>query len=1168
MTSLRLRALRTRCRIAPQVAARLPGLLMLLSMLFGAVADPTGLSIASASARQDAPVEAPPSLQATVSREQIEERLDELAENTLMPAETKQRLGERYRAALKNLDDLNRFQARARSYFEALETAPAEAEALRHELAELKAPSDPPVDLPAEAGIEQVEQRLAREQAEAASLEAQINALDETLAQEPEQLATARRRLAEIPQLLAVLEEELRRPQPDGQADAVRQRQARVWALETERDALRAEMLMLEQQSLSTEVRRQLAAAQRAQRTALLQRTRLRRAYLEQEVDRLRRIEAERTRQETESAERELGDADPLVLELAQRNRQISETISEVTEGLARLDQRHAELEERLRETENHFASARARIGAAGLSQAVGQILVDERSDLPDASSLREQASARAAQIAQLTLSQLRLRDELRGLENIDAAITRKLTEEQATEPLQAQVREQLLRQRDLLERALRLQESYQRAIADLDFIAGQYADLVKRYRDFLAKNLLWVRNALPITQQPFDPLPQAVWWLLAPEHWFSVIQALRQAAAASTLFWIGILSTLGLVAVSPRLRRRIRSYAEPMRRITTDRFGYSLSALGLSLLLALPWPLLVGVLGWALHNTPRATPFALAVGQGLLTIALPFYYLRAFRLLCMNGGVAAHHFRWSWETLDKLRRGFQIAALLLLPVGFVAGTIGRAQNSAFDGTLGRLALILICLGLSALTAWLLHPSQGVFKHLLAVRPTAWLSRSRWLWYPFAVAMPTALAALALAGFIYTAGTLLTSVAALLWMALALVVTHQMIARWLVLTRRGLALEAALGRRAQREALEQGTQWSEANDDPIDLAALDSQTRQLLNSSITIIAAVGFWMIWSDVLPALNLFDEITLWHYTAEIDGIKELVPITLGDLGMILVLAIAALIAIKNLPALLEILLLKNSDLSASVRYTLVTLTRYLVTTIGLLMVVGALGLQWSQVQWLVAALSVGIGFGLQEIVANFISGLIILFERPVRVGDTVTIGDVTGTVTRIQIRAITIRNWDKQELLVPNKEFITGRLLNWTLSDQINRLVIPVGVEHGSDIDTALALLAEVAAEHPKILDDPEPVITFEGFGEHALNLVLRCHLETLEFRLPVISELHQAINTKFRAAGINIALPRRHVQLHAVEPIEFSLRRSAANPADSAQTKLESPSLSKR
>lgn len=137
--------------------------------------------------------------------------------------------------------------------------------------------------------------------------------------------------------------------------------------------------------------------------------------------------------------------------------------------------------------------------------------------------------------------------------------------------------------------------------------------------------------------------------------------------------------------------------------------------------------------------------------------------------------------------------------------------------------------------------------------------------------------------------------------------------------------------------------------------------------------------------------------------------------------------------------------------------------------------------------------AALTVGLGFGLQEIFANFVSGLILLFERPIRVGDIVTVDGTTGVVSRIQTRATTVTNWDRQDLIVPNKEFITGRLLNWTRSDHVNRIVINVGIAYGSDTELARRLIEEVLREHSEVLGDPPSIVTFEGFGESTLNLV---------------------------------------------------------------------------
>jgi potassium efflux system protein len=164
-----------------------------------------------------------------------------------------------------------------------------------------------------------------------------------------------------------------------------------------------------------------------------------------------------------------------------------------------------------------------------------------------------------------------------------------------------------------------------------------------------------------------------------------------------------------------------------------------------------------------------------------------------------------------------------------------------------------------------------------------------------------------------------------------------------------------------------------------------------------------------------------------------------------------------------------------------------------------------------------------------------ANFVAGLIILLERPIRVGDIVTVDDVTGVVSRIRIRATSITNWDRKEYVVPNKEFITGRLLNWTLSDKINRIVINVGLAYGSDTDRARELLLQAAKDHPLILDDPPSIATFEGFGDNSLNLVLRTYLPTLENRLEVIHELHTAIDQAFRKEGLEIAFPQRDLHV---------------------------------
>jgi len=442
----------------------------------------------------------------------------------------------------------------------------------------------------------------------------------------------------------------------------------------------------------------------------------------------------------------------------------------------------------------------------------------------------------------------------------------------------------------------------------------------------------------------------------------------------------------------------------------------------------------------------------------------------------------------------------------------------------------------------------LFGPQQATLGEFLQRYPSSALARFRILWLVLALLLPAFLVILAISGYLYTAGTLTGSLIDTLWLVLGFIVIHQLAVRWLMMTRRKLDLEATLERRrATRLAAADSEKDADEEEEPeVDLIALNQESRKLLNTAVVFSAVVGLWGIWSDVLPAFGFLDQVSLWHQTQVVEGAQQLIPVTLADLVLAFLIGIVTVIATRSFPALLEIILLKRSSVSSGGRYAATSLSRYSIAAIGTLLALGIVGASWSQVQWLAAALSVGIGFGLQEIVANFISGIIILFERPIRVGDVVSVGDTDGTVSRIQIRATTIRNWDRQELLVPNKEFITGQLLNWSLSDETTRIKIPVGLAYGGDVQRAMSLMDEAARENEKVIDEPPPSIVFDCFGDNSLNLTLRCFVGTQDARMPTITALHEAINRKFNEAGLVIAFPQRDVHLDTSQPLDIRIR----------------------
>ena len=405
---------------------------------------------------------------------------------------------------------------------------------------------------------------------------------------------------------------------------------------------------------------------------------------------------------------------------------------------------------------------------------------------------------------------------------------------------------------------------------------------------------------------------------------------------------------------------------------------------------------------------------------------------------------------------------------------------------------------------------------------------------------------------LVIVGYIVTVGSLLRCVIHSIWFAFGIVVCHQLIERWLIQSSRRLALQKAMSLRAAnietKADQEPGPLTTESfgvlEADPTeDLIVLSADSRKLLDTVAALAFSAGLYWVWGDVLPTLHIFNEFTLWKSTAIVHGQATNVPVTVADVGLTFLIGIITLTATRHFPSLLKIVLLKHLDMSAGARYTTTTLSRYIIGGTGLMFIAEILGFSWSQIQWLVAALGVGIGFGLQEIVANFISGLIILFERPIRVGDVVTIGTTDGIVTRIRIRATTIRDYDRKELLVPNKEFISGRLLNWSLSDPVIRLLVPVGIAYGSDVQTAMGLMTQAATNNTLVLDDPKPVVTFDSFGDNALLLTLRCFIGSVDDRVPAKSALHQAIDQQFREAKISMAFPQRDVHLDTDKPFEI-------------------------
>ncbi len=642
--------------------------------------------------------------------------------------------------------------------------------------------------------------------------------------------------------------------------------------------------------------------------------------------------------------------------------------------------------------------------------------------------------------------------------------------------------------------------------------------------------------------------------------------------------------------------RKRLKDIAAKVRKFSTDSMSLTLRAIPLTILMSLPLPIAL-VLGSILLRG-ASVEVARAVGTSLYEAGILAFVLEFVRHACRTDGLVDAHFRWRKDGLIDFRRLVFLLEATLIPIAVVARAYSHQPDFIINDAVGRLFFILAQLVLAGFSAWAFAPWLPFVKNYLDKHRSGAINRARWVWYPLMVASPIALAVLAGVGYYYTAAQLDQRLHLTGWLIVAATIAYNLVLRWLFIERRRLLVKRAQQRREEEaaERAEKGGGEGEGIEveapPELDAAEVDSQTRRVLVAGVLATLVVGLYWLWSAQLPALRMLERVQLYpeirvvetaSSTTTIAGIEEqpatettpetkeagdsstsstpnplglgssgesteseaIGAISLADVGAALLFFAITWVLARNLPGLLEITILKRLPVDTGIRFAVTSILRYILVIIGVLLGFSAIGIGWGQVQFLAAALTFGLAFGLQEIFANFISGLIILVERPMRVGDTVTVHNMNGKVTRIRMRATTILDWELREVIVPNKVFITEEFTNWTLSDPRIRVSIPVGVAYGSDVRLVERTLLELGQSHPHVVAEPRVRSLFLGFGDSTLNFELRVYLESYDFFLDVKSGLHTRIAERFRELDIEIAFPQRDLNIRDIGPLADAL-----------------------
>jgi len=801
------------------------------------------------------------------------------------------------------------------------------------------------------------------------------------------------------------------------------------------------------------------------------------------------------------------------------------------------------------------------------ISGDVGALLRQVRNTLPGVSNLRDRAQDVDFKRVSLQLDLVLWQDELRSATLADDPalwISQQAGMALPSGPLDAgslALMGEIFDQRvDLLSDLIEVGEANTDRLTALELAVVETLNEAQELGNTLDRRLFW----LPSTTRPLRDLPgnlsSSAAWMTSPSQLTTFGEGLASANRAlwSPFVICALLAALIFLA-RPSLRASLQGLNTAVGKVVRDRYWTTPMAVLHGGLLAAPIPLMMAALAISPSLVNDTEPLSRSVATGLCAAAALIYLILLLGTL-RSEGVLGSHFNWSdkaCRALGKVPNWFLVVTVLALFATTAASASGR--EDIIQG-LGMLAFMVASLCLAVLGFFVFRLDSGWIKQIASRGVSNTILFIGLLSFVLA---PVIIGALPLFGYVETALALQARLVLTAGVLAVIALAYGILNRQLLIAQRRLVLRKAKQRREEADAARSDEDENEAGDgaapkpSPEQVAdeqkRISNQARRILVYASGIAALTIILTIWATILPALGIANEVVLWTGVEVVDGERIQRPVTLWNLILFFGFIGAGSAAAYNVRGLLELGLFQSLNVSAGSRYAIVTIISYLLFGAGVVAGFLQLGLDWSRLQWIIAALGVGLGFGLQEIVANFISGVIILFERPVRVGDFVTIGELEGTVSNIAIRATTITDFDNREVLLPNKSIITENVTNWTLRDSIMRIIVPIGVAYGSDVDKVRELLMSVCNENVDVLETPAPRVFFMDHGDSSLNFEVRAFISNPRKRFRVRDELNSAINKALARSGIEIPFPQR--DLHVRGGVAALMGKPEAEPTGS-------------
>jgi len=957
--------------------------------------------------------------------------------------------------------------------------------------------------------LDAVEAEIKATATKASDVKERVDEFTELLANAPQLRVQQSQRRNELASLIKDLDSQ----ELGGDAESLLKR-AQLQAYEAEQDYLEFALSTADSRKDIRQKRLEIARIRQAALTKWSDR-------LKQKSEQLRRDalkEQERAMRETAAAA--AGD-EPLLKRLAEQNASLLQRRKELSNLLRQTLQTKEEYEARAQLISRRLDEIQRRVEISGFSQAAAAIMLKELTRLPAESQLDAEQRRLEIQVRETQLEIFDLAGD--GLTSDDIVERYRDTGAELAPEDERWLRQnedndtlaELLEVNREINQSLRedANDYFEALLAtDSEIIAA--AQAAERFRDYASENILWIPSRNTLSTKDLESLPNLVGD--AVHEFTGILDSIVRGPVLRMMVFLVVFVILVFGAL--RLSRWMGR--ERLRAADWGDYGRTLRFAFYELLLAILPLVILHLLAWALDDPDLDGNLANAIEYAARKTALGAFTLVLLYRITRPRSMGELELRWPAAVCARINRAIHIfffPALIFTIVGTTLDQFGQIVGQQAGTRVFLIPSLICCLGGFHL---IFSPRKGI---LAEGRSNFWRKNrsARWTVYFSIVGWQFFLLGLVVGGYMLGALMLWGHTFRTLWLIAGILIIKGMVQRYLEIQHW----------RAKMQQLEEEASGNEPAATERLTFSLDDSTRQVIGFLQWVALLLGISAVWSDAFPSLRKMGAHPLVQFRSESE-------LTLGQGTMLLVCIVTTVLLARSLPRLIEILILRRiGAIDPGTRHAFATLVTYVVVITGVIWASSILAIEWGQIQWLVAAISVGLGFGMQEIFGNLVAGIILLFERPIRVGDIVTVGSTTGKVTRIQMRGTTIQEWDRRELIVPNKEFVTGQLTNWTLSDTLTRLTLNVGVAYGSDISQVRNLLLEAIKKDHRVLNDPGPAVYFQEFGESSLNFLCFAYLGTLDERLGAASDLQQNIYEALNAAGITIPFPQR--DLHIID-----------------------------